>query len=240
MEFNNDPIKEAFLKVKKDILFLSNEISQLRLEIDDLKGVIMHSHKIDNQTENPTNNITDSSTIRHIISTGSVNTTDNSTHSSTVPYEIEGLKNPNFGVSIGNEGASTDRQTDRQTDSSTHNIQEKTIDSDIKKASEILNSLDHLKKEIRLKFRRLTDQEMAVFSTIYQLEEQNYEEITYKQIAKNLKLSESSIRDYVQRMVHKGISIKKNKINNKKILLSISPDLKRIASLPIILSLREL
>jgi hypothetical protein len=41
-------------------------------------------------------------------------------------------------------------------------------------------------------------------------------------------------------MINKGIPIHKNKINNKKITLSISPDLKKIASLPTIIRLREL
>jgi Mn-dependent DtxR family transcriptional regulator len=81
---------------------------------------------------------------------------------------------------------------------------------------------------------------MLVFSTIYQLEEQGNREITYKLLSKTLKLSESSIRDYVQRMINKGISIQKEKVNNKKLLLTISPNLKKIASLPTIIQLREL
>ena len=81
---------------------------------------------------------------------------------------------------------------------------------------------------------------MIVFTTIYQLEEQNQDEIDYKTLSNKLKLSQSSIRDYIQRMINKGIPIHKNKINNKKITLSISPDLKKIASLPTIIRLREL
>ena len=40
------------------------------------------------------------------------------------------------------------------------------------KAAQILDNLDIIKKEIRRKFKRLTNQEMTVFSTIYSLEEQ--------------------------------------------------------------------
>ena len=80
---------------------------------------------------------------------------------------------------------------------------------------------------------------MSVFSTIYQLGELE-QELTYKIISKHLKLSESSIRDYVQRMINKGIPIKKQKINNKKICLSISLELKKIATLSTIIQLREL
>ena len=81
---------------------------------------------------------------------------------------------------------------------------------------------------------------MAVFSTIYQLEEQNPRLSNYKQISIKLGLSESSIRDYVQRMINKGIPIKKQKIDNKKLILSISSELKKIATLPTIIQLREL
>ena len=81
---------------------------------------------------------------------------------------------------------------------------------------------------------------MIVFSTIYKLEDQGNKEITYNLISKTLKLSESSIRDYIRRMLKKGIYIKKEKINNKKLILFISPNLKKIATLPTILKLREL
>ena len=80
---------------------------------------------------------------------------------------------------------------------------------------------------------------MLVFSTIYQFEEQKIES-TYKIISEKLELSQSSIRDYAQRIINKGIPIIKTKVDNKKIILSISQDLKKIASLSTILKLREL
>ena len=238
-----DPVKQAFEKVKDDINFLNNEILDLKILINDLKNTL-------NNLENTS---TDKQTIRHINTTDNVYSTDNSTHYSTVPQEVEGLKTSNLTSSTGNEGVSTDRQTDRQTDrrlensqfssiSSTHISHEnnqKNIESEIQQASEILKSLDTIKKEIRLKFKHLTPQEMAVFSSVYQLEEQE-KEVTYKLLSKQLKLSESSIRDYTQRMINKGIPVKKQKINNKKVFLSISSELKKIATLPTIIQLREL
>jgi predicted transcriptional regulator len=103
----------------------------------------------------------------------------------------------------------------------------------------MLDSLDSLKKEIRLKFKRLTDQEILVFSTIYQLEEE-IGEVDYKMVSQKLNLTESSIRDYVGRLIKKGIPVDKNKINNKTIHLSISKNLKKVASLPTILQLIDL
>lgn len=99
--------------------------------------------------------------------------------------------------------------------------------------------MDNLKKEVRLKFKRLTDQEFSVFSTIYQLSEENgYTD--YKNLSIKLGLTESSIRDYIGRLIKKGIPVEKTKINNKSIRLSISPNLKKIATLPTIFKLREL
>ena len=244
MDFDQNNIKQSFTKVKEDINFLNNEILNLKLAIEELKNIIIF------QKNTSTDRQTDTSTLRQINTTLPATTT----HNTTVPQEIQGFKPLNLTISTGNEGVSTDRQTDTSTDrhiensqfstySPTHFLEEntqKSIESNIKEASEILESLDHLKKEIRLKFKRVTPQEMSVFSTIYQLEEQNLQEVTYRDLSKRLSLSESSIRDYVQRMMNKGIPIKKQKLNNKKITLSISKDLKRIATLPTIISLREL
>lgn len=113
------------------------------------------------------------------------------------------------------------------------------IQEQISQASNLLDSLDTLKKEIRRKFKKITRQEMTVFSTIYQLEEQKIP-VDYPKLAQKLHLSESSMRDYVQRIIAKGIPILKEKLNNKKILLYISPELKKIATLDTILRLREL
>ena len=246
-----DSIKKAFNKVKEDINFLNDEIlgikiliNEIKLSINSLKNNPKSPKKAQNIHSNrQTDTSTHNSTLRHITSTDTVTSTD----TSTVPYEIEGLKYPNLAISIGNGGASTDRQTDTSTDTSTHNLPQISpkkpdfsIESNIREASEILDSLDSIKKEIRLKFKHLTPQEMLVFSSLYQLEDQGNGEITYLLLSKNLNLSQSSIRDYIQRMINKGIPIKKHKWNNKKVFLSISKELKNIATLNTILQLREL
>ncbi len=225
---SKENLKKAFSKVKKDINFLNNEILELKIIINELKT------SIDNHQ---TTSISDS-TVQQI------NKADfaNPTHNPTVRQELKGFKPINLAVSIGNEGVPTDKQTNRQTDNPTHYLDknhQKSIEKNIQEVSEILESLDSLKKEIRLKFKHLTSQEMSVFSTIYQLEEQGGE-VTYNRVSNQLKLSESSIRDYTQRIINKGIPIKKHKVNNKKIILSVSQELKKIVSLSTIIRLREL
>ncbi len=214
-------IKEAFEKVKLDINFLNEEILSIKVKLD---LVMTTLNTLSNKLSTSTNPITVQKT------------SDIPTDLFKENYSIQGLKEQHLPISIRNEGVPTDSQTDQQTDRQT----DKSLDKNIQEASAILNSLDRLKKEIRLKFKRITNQEMVVFSTIYQLEEQDPDNITYKKVADNLKLSESSIRDYVQRIINKGIPLKKQKINNKKILLSVSQDLKKIATLSTIIKLREL
>ena len=144
--------------------------------------------------------------------------------------------------STGNQGVPTDKQTNRQTDKQTdqHMGKEGFLPKDhIEKASEILDSLDNLKKEVRLKFKRLTEQEWLIFSTLYQLEEE-LGNVDYRALSNKLHLTESSIRDYIGRLIKKGIPVDKKRINNKNIVLSISSNLKKIASLNTILQLREL
>ena len=80
---------------------------------------------------------------------------------------------------------------------------------------------------------------MSVFSAIYTFEEQGFV-VDYSLISQKLGLSESSIRDYTLKLIKKGVPILKLKENNKKVTLVISPELKKIASLQAILSLRQI
>ena len=239
-------IKEAFAKVKTDIFSLGNEIYSLKGEILTLKQQLS---SINDMLDNMKIDIIDLKNKpvypAHIPTDELKNPTISSipTDTPTVPMEIEGLKYPNLSTSIRNRGVPTDRQTNQQTDKYKEFYTEnsiKPLKNHLQDAHEILDSLDAVKKEIRLKFKQMTNQEMLIFSTIYQLEEAFPEGVEYKQIALKLRLSESSIRDYAQKLINKGIPVDKIKLNNKKILLKISPELKKIASLPSIIKLREL
>jgi hypothetical protein len=65
---------------------------------------------------------------------------------------------------------------------------------------------------------------------IYSLENQGFI-VDYSILSEKMALSESSIRDYVLKISRKGIPIKKSKENNKKVIISIAPELKKMASL---------
>ena len=266
-ETNKDPIKEAFAKAKQDIFNLSSQIELLKKEIIELKRALQHiNRQTDTSThsylQNPAQN-TQKPAFQHINPAHKSSQTDTSTHNQS----LYGLKSPISNFSIGNEGVPADRQTDQQTDNKQPNIelneplephtpskihyikkqttpqpapkdQEKTH-KPLERVSQVLESLDAIKKDLRQKFKRLTAQEMAVFSTIYTLEEEGLI-VDYSLISQKLSLTQSSIRDYIQRLTKKGIPLIKNKENNKRILVSISSELKKIATLATINQLREL
>ena len=257
-----DYVKEAFLKVKEDMGVLKQEINSMREDIASSLSKMQEFEKLlkDLQSNNHSvyNDSFDRQTFRQIDR--QINSTS-STGYPTDNYPFEGLKPLNPCVSNGNKGVPTNRQTNQQTNQQMNFLSENAQlspdfnplgmqiplksspsilpQNSIDNAVNILNSLDNLKKEIRLKFKRLTEQELLIFSTIYQFDEE-FGFSDYRGISQKLNLSESSIRDYVQRLIKKGIPIEKNKINNKTIQLSISNNLKKIATLPTILQLRDL
>jgi hypothetical protein len=234
-----DPIKEAFQKAKEDIDSLRKEIEFLKINLRETREKMIEIceiiQKIDEKTPKNTPK-------QHFdTSTYNLQKLTPSTHPSILQQTPEALKTQNIAISTGNQGVPTDRQqTDNRqtTDTKTPFLPEKQENS-IDNAAEMLDSLDNVKKEIRLKFKRLTDKEVLVFSTLYQLEGEKAI-IDYKTVADRLDLSESSIRDYVGRLIKKGIPVEKHKINNKQIHLKISKNLRKIASLPTILQLRDL
>ena len=233
-----DQIKEAFGKVKADMDLINREILSLKKGFNEMKEMLLSLCTVIEGLERkkeqlPTTELPSTHNLQ-MTTTPAYTPTDNPLFK---PQEAQNLP-----FSTGNGGVPTDRQTDRQTDQQTQKGPENTQNNNknsFNNASEILSSLNSLKKELRLKFKRLTDQEFLVFSTLYQLDEEGGHS-DYKLIARRLGLTESSIRDYVGRLIIKGIPVEKAKINNKTIQLSLSSNLKKIASLSTIMQLREI
>jgi hypothetical protein len=254
-----DQIKEAFQKVKEDMLNLKKEIFEIHQELEGIQFSILQLIKLDQSkipssqlilTDKQTNRQTDNSILQQtdklINKTQIPPQTDNPTHNPTDKQPFQDLKGQNTLSSTGNEGVPTDKQTNRQTDKQTSFNYKNSQNSNpsnssllLPNPSILLNQLDSIKKDIRLKIKRLTNQEMLVFSSIYQFENQN-EVVDYTLISTRLNLSESSIRDYAQRIISKGIPLIKEKINNKKIILHISDDFRKLASLETVIKLRDL
>jgi len=229
-------VREEILDLKTDIKLISSFIEDIKLkQLEETFKFHQTAKQTNQQTNTPTHNYSNFPTHQQIYPTETPIPTD----TPTLPQETRGLLTPKTGISTGNDGVPTDKPTDRQTDQHIplSSVNSKPISLD--RAQELLESLDSLKKEVRFKFKRLTSQEMQVFSLLYNLEESGIV-VDYKTLADKLNLSESSIRDYIGKIQKKGIPIMKEKVNNKRILLHISQDLKKIASLNTILQLREL
>ncbi len=239
-----DQIKDAFKKVKRDIDALYFELDSIKISIKEVNWRIsMLSQDVKHLSETKVNfNKKNSPTTLKTLSTDTPHCQTVKTQNTTDKQAFKPLNSQNLMISTGNRGVPTDRQTNRQTDQQTQKepfLEKKEDQNPIQNAAQILDSLDSLKKEIRLKFKRLTEREIIVFSTLYQLdEEQGFAD--YKTIANKLSLTESSIRDYIGRLINKGIPVDKKKINNKSVQLSISPNLKRVASLSTIMQLISL
>ncbi len=227
-----DPVKEAFQKVKEDIAFLKSELESIKRTLN--QNTTQQSNQQTNQHTTPTvNNV--------------------QTPFPTKDLALEAQKSKISNISKGNEGVPTNQPTNQQTNQhpmisignllipdKSQQIPQNNVElTNLQRVSEILESLDELKKEVRLKFKRLTEQEMSVFSTIYLLEEQGFT-VDYSLLAQKLNLSEISIRDYVRKILKKQVPLNKMKEDNKKIILSVPKDLKKIASLNTIVQLRNL
>lgn len=217
-----DQVRDAFKKVKEDMDSLRQEISQLALEFKEIKEIRPQSPEKTNLTDKPLSS-TDSLSVPTTINTLSAEIS-----------LFKPQKDQNMDISTGNEGVPTNRQTNQQTDQQTQKRE-----NSMENALKLLNSLDSVKKEIRLRFKELTEQEFLVFSTLYQMEDQG-EICDYKVLSKRLNLSESSVRDYIGKLIKKDIPVEKVKIKNKNVQLSLSSDLKKAASLSTILQLRDL
>ncbi len=180
---NQDPIREAFSKVKEEISDLKTQIGSLTKIITEIKRDLL-------QTDRPTDIQTDNQT-QPSPEQAQTQATPTDKEDQTDNYALNTLKEQDFNTSIGNGRVPTDRQTDQQTDTSTKrfvliNDWRKT-NTRVEKVAEILSSLDSLKKELRTQFKRLTAQEMLVFSTIYQLTDEGFS-VDYSLLSKKLNL----------------------------------------------------
>ena len=228
-----DEVKKAFQKVKEDISILSDSIKEIREHLIYLHEQIkLLSSSQKNKQTNPQT---------HSIIPADKQTTNNPSVEVIPTHNLPSkpLKDQFSNTSIGNEGVPADRQ---QTDNrQTTHLSNSDLQLNLfENTSQLLNSLDDVKKSLRRQFKQLTDQEFLVFSKIYELSDSNQPEINYTLLATTLNLTESSIRDYIARLIKKNIPIEKHKINNKKVNIIISPNLKKLANLSTIMTLRDL
>jgi hypothetical protein len=135
--------------------------------------------------------------------------------------------------SIGNEGVPLRHPAD------TLPTVRQTTDRQQTDKIENFNDIQNLKKELNSRFLSLTEAQFRVFITIYRLEEEFKGPITYADVAKELMLSQSAIRDYVSDLILRKIPLTKHNSPNRKVYLSITKEFRNLKMLENLLSLRE-
>ncbi len=228
-----DEVRDAFKKVKEDFRGLNYEFLFLKKDLNKMKELLIEVGENLYSLNKKMNLLLEE---KNKTEKKNLETDKQQDKTDSLSFKLQ--KAQILGISSGNEGVQTDRQTNQQTDNQEEFLPKK-VSNSFEEASNLLESLDGVRKEVRFKLKKLTEQEMLLFSTIYQMEEEKGFS-DYKSLSKTLSLSESSIRDYVRRLILKGIPLEKKKINNKEVHLFISQNLKKIASLSTILQLRDL
>jgi len=225
-----DEIKGAFHKVKSDFNKLEEEVVCLKEDLEKIKEILMELvKKIPFEELNKKKEILEKgalSTEKEFFETEII-------LNKTTKNDFRPLKDQNWGISNGNEGVQTDRQTDRQIDKQT---QKRGFFTQFDNAANAIESINDFKKNLGLLLNLLTPNEILIFSAIYQFEEEKGF-CNYKDLSRKFSLTESSIRDYVRRLILKEIPLEKEKINNKEVHLRVSPSLKKLISLKTFLSL---
>jgi len=102
-----------------------------------------------------------------------------------------------------------------------------------------LESINDLKEDFESLFKGLTDREFSVFMAIYQLEEDLHGLVRYSDVSKMLKITQITVRNYVNSMISMNIPIEKHRQYNRKVSLSIKKELRDLNLATKLLKLRQ-
>lgn len=239
MEFE-EKVRSSFEKVREDIRFLQEELFALKKELENLRVDIKTNFIGKSSTGNegvPTNQQTNTSTVN------------------TPLFPVDGNPSMPSSTSVKNPAHFPThlQQISQKTQQMSHRFQQITpemVENMLKeqKAKEkepqkgqimdLAEVMDTLKSDLKKRFKSLTKQEFYIFSVLYTVEK-SQESVTYSDLAAKTGLTSSSIRDYIQRIIRKGIPISKEKLNNKVTLLKIPPELRNLATLDNLLRIRK-
>ena len=100
------------------------------------------------------------------------------------------------------------------------------------------NTLKALEKDFEKQFQTLTDREFSVFMAILELEKQSGE-VNYSLIANHLNLTETTVRGTANRLISKGLPVKKERYFNGKVSLMVKEDFHDLNLLNKLIRLRE-
>ena len=214
-----DQIKTAFSKVKQEMQLISNEIKELKNEITESKLII-------NDILNRLNSLEKTTKEQKInSSTGNDRANQSINHLINQSITNQSINQSNIPINAKYEGfrqTSEKKGVDHLINQSPIN---QSFDQSINQSQE--EKLKDLTLDISKTFLSLSKQELKLFLTIYQLEDENIEP-SYKNISIKMQLSEHCIRGHLSSLLRKNTPINKKRLNNHTNLLSISKEFRNL------------
>lgn len=202
---NHINLIEHEIKLQKEVLIKQNEaINTLNILLNKLLSKLENLEKeinIEKKTENEQIN-----SLNKQINTKQTHNEEFLNEPQIWP--INGFKD----VSIGNEGV-------KQINKHVKHINTEGNQTDL--------AFNTLKNGLENVFKLLSKQELKVFLTIYQLEEEG-KRANYRAIAEIMELSAKCIRTHIHNLIKKEAPISKDKLNDNSILLSIKKEFKAL------------
>jgi len=98
-------------------------------------------------------------------------------------------------------------------------------------------SMINMKTDLENVFRTLTDREFSIFMAVYSRDAEG-QEAGYPDIAKQLNISEHTLRGYISSLANKKVPIEKERYLNGKVSLSIKKEFKQLNLYQKLLKLR--
>ena len=199
-------IKNSFLKVREDI-------DGLKVEINELKGIIKEfTRNIDSREKPPPSKSNVPSAPQETVSIGNEGVYSN-IHSFIHSFNRHSTDTKHLNTSFQEQKPTFLKEL--------NDLGQNSLKQPTKWSLSNLNQIDNL-------FLTLTKQEFSCFMVIFQLEEEVNRGISYSELSQSMSLSEGCMRTYVSQMIKKGIPLKKIRVNNKLTLLIINKEFRSL------------
>ena len=234
-----EKVKASFEKVREEMNLLRSELSALRNEIVGLRDI---KTNLNNEINNIKTNFNTQSSIGNQGVPANQHTNTSSDNTPSFPLDAVSPVRSNLPT---HNPAQTPthpqhiQEIFQQSNTSAQNsAQESNRSSKNEELTDLNSLIETLKTDMRKKFKSLTKQEFHIFSVLYSVDK-SQNQVTYQDLAVRTGLTASSIRDYIQRIVRKGVPILKEKQNNELITLKIPLELRNLATLDSLMRLRK-
>jgi hypothetical protein len=214
-------LKIAFSKVKEDINNLAEEIKSMKQTISDQNKKINELY----------------SKIEDFMTISKDPKTESSIGNEGVNQSINHLINQSINQSITNQSLINEKPSksiekeefkpDLSTIDFNQSINQSSINQSFNQSINQKTELKQLAININQSFLSLSKQELKLFLTIYQLEDDGIEPL-YHILSQKMQLSEHCIRSHISSLMRKNIPIIKTRLNNRINLISIRKDFKAL------------